>query len=194
VTASSRRRVRTVFALVAVGVLLIDQLTKHLAVIRLEGHEPVRLLWGAVYLTLVRNSGAAFSMGTRYTFVFPVVTLLVIAGIAWMVRRLGSVPWALALGLVLGGALGNLCDRVFRSPGPFVGHVVDMVSVFDDAGQKFPVFNAADSALTCGVALIILLELTGRRRDGTRAGAGTPAAVEEITPQPAADGAPDGRG
>jgi signal peptidase II len=194
VTPSSRRRVLTVFSAVALFVLVVDQVTKYLAVVRLEHHEPVRLLWGAVYLTLVRNSGAAFSMGTRYTFVFPVVTLGVVAGIAWMVRRLGSVPWALALGLVLGGALGNLSDRVFRSPGPFVGHVVDMVSVFDDAGQKFPVFNAADSALTCGVVLIVLLELTGRRRDGTRASADTPAPVEEITPEPAADGAPDGRG
>lgn len=195
-TQSSRRRVRAVFGLVALAVLAIDQVTKHLSVIHLEHRDPVRLLGGAVYLTLVRNSGAAFSMGTRYTFVFPVVTLCVVAGIAWMMRRVGSVPWALALGLVLGGALGNFCDRLFRSPGPFLGHVVDMVSVFDDAGQKFPVFNAADSALTCGVVLIVLLELTGRRRDGTRAAAETPAAVEEVTaePEPAAGGAPDGRG
>ena len=71
--------------------------------------------------------------------------------------------------LPLGGALGNLGDRVFRAPGPFVGHVVDFVSVFDDAGRVFPVFNVADSALTIGLGLALLLELTGRRRDGTRA-------------------------
>jgi signal peptidase II len=163
-----RRRALRLFLLVALAVVLLDQVTKHLSVIWLEDHEPVRLLFGAVYLTLVRNSGAAFSMGTDYTFVFPVITLCVIVGLAFVMRGVRSRPWAVALGLVLGGALGNLGDRVFRSPGPFLGHVVDMISVFDDRGQVFPVFNAADSALTIGVVLIALLELTGRRRDGTR--------------------------
>ena len=87
-------------------------------------------------------------------------------------RKLRSVPWAIALGLVLGGALGNFTDRLFRAPGPFLGHVVDFVSVFDPAGQVFPVFNVADSALCVGVVLAVLLELTGRRarwRPGPRA-------------------------
>ena len=79
-----------------------------------------------------------------------------------------SLPWAVALGLVLGGTIGNLVDRIFRAPGPFVGHVVDFISVFDASGQGFPVFNLADSALCVGVGLAVLLELTGRRRDGTR--------------------------
>jgi signal peptidase II len=74
----------------------------------------------------------------------------------------------LALGLVLGGALGNVADRLFRAPGPLVGHVVDFVSLFDDSGQVWPVFNLADSALCVGVVLAVLLELTGRRRDGSR--------------------------
>jgi len=134
----------------------------------LAGEEPVRLLGGTVYLILVRNSGAAFSLGTDYTFVFPLITLGVVGWIGWMARELRSKPWAVALGLVLGGALGNLGDRLFRAPGPFVGHVVDMISVFDARGQGFPVFNAADSALFCGVVLAVFLELTGRRRDGTR--------------------------
>jgi len=168
-TEGSGRYARILFGTVALAVLVIDQLTKHLAVVRLEESEPVRLLGGAVYLTLVRNSGAAFSFGTGYTFVFPTITIVVIGWICWMARRLGSGLWALALGLVLGGALGNLGDRLFRSPGPFFGHVVDMVSVFHPAGQVFPVFNAADSALSVGVVLAVLLELTGRRRDGTRA-------------------------
>ena len=154
-------------ASIAVATLVIDQVTKHLAVVELAGRAPVRLLGGAVYLVLTRNSGAAFSLGQEYTFVFPVITLAVVGWIVWMARRLRSVPWAVALGLVLGGALGNFIDRIFRAPGPFVGHVVDFVSVFDDHGQAFPVFNAADSALVCGVILAILLELTGRRRDGT---------------------------
>jgi signal peptidase II len=74
-----------------------------------------------------------------------------------------------SLGLVLGGALGNLGDRVFRAPGFLVGHVVDFFSVFSDDGHVFPIFNVADSALCCGVVLAILLELRGHRRDGTRA-------------------------
>src|SRR5262245_49804016 len=107
-------------------------------------------------------------MGTRLTFVFPVIAVLVVGWIAWMARRLRSIPWALALGLVLGGALGNFADRLFRAPGPFVGHVVDFVSLFDDAGRAWPVFNLADSALSIGVVLAVLLELTGFRRSGGR--------------------------
>jgi signal peptidase II len=166
--ARRRRRAYLVLAAAAPLALLADILTKQLAVSALEGRDPVRLLGGAVYFVLIRNSGAAFSLGTGYTFVFPLITVLVVGWIAWTARRLRSVPWALALGLVLGGALGNLTDRIFRAPGPFVGHVVDFVSVFDDAGRVFPVFNVADSALCVGVALAVLLELTGRRVDGTR--------------------------
>jgi signal peptidase II len=156
---------------VAVVVLAVDQITKYLTVTELAGRPPVRLFGGAIYLVAVRNSGAAFSLGTRYTFVFPVVAALVIGWIGWMATRLRSLPWALALGLVMGGALGNLTDRLFRAPGPLLGQVVDMVSLFDDAGRVWPVFNAADSALFCGVFLLVFLELTGRRRDGTRVSA-----------------------
>jgi signal peptidase II len=163
-----RRRTVGVLVAATLVVLVIDIVSKQLAVSQLTGREPVRLLGGAVYLDLIRNSGAAFSLGTGYTFIFPVITIAVVAWIAWTARRLGSAPWAVALGLVLGGALGNLTDRIFRAPGPMVGHVVDMVSVFAPRGEFFPVFNAADSALTVGVALAVLLELTGRRVDGTR--------------------------
>jgi signal peptidase II len=152
----------------AVAVLGLDALTKQIAVSQLADQPPVRLLGGAVYLVLTRNSGAAFSLGTGHTFVFPLIALVVAGWIAWMARRLRSLPWALALGLVLGGALGNVADRVFRAPGPFVGHVVDFVSLFDDSGQVWPVFNLADAALSTGVVLAVLLELTGRRRDGLR--------------------------
>ena len=85
-----------------------------------------------------------------------------------MAARLRSLPWAISLGLVLGGAVGNLTDRIFRAPGVFVGHVVDMVSLFDPYGQVWPIFNLADSALVCGVVLAVLLEVTGRQRDGSR--------------------------
>jgi signal peptidase II len=166
---AKRRRALLALAGTAVVVLLADALTKHLALATLEDREPVRLLGGAVYLSVTRNSGAAFSMGSGHTWVFPIITVVVVGWIAWMAVRLRSLPWAVALGLVLGGALGNFADRIFRAPGPLVGHVVDMVSVFGPYGEYFPVFNLADSSLVCGVCLAVLLELTGRQRDGSRA-------------------------
>jgi signal peptidase II len=155
-----------VTALLAV---VLDQVVKELSTEHLTEGQPVRILGGLVYLSLLRNSGAAFSFGSGYTWVFPVITLAVIGWIGWMARRLRSLPWAITLGLVLGGALGNLSDRLFRAPGPFQGHVVDMISVFAPYGEKFAVFNIADSCLSVGVVLAVLLELTGRQRDGSRA-------------------------
>jgi signal peptidase II len=174
-TGGGRRRSVQVLAAAALVVLLADLGTKHLALVGLENREPLRLLGGAVYLTLTRNSGAAFSLGADYTWIFPVVTVAVVGWIVWMALRLRSIPWAISLGLVLGGALGNLVDRIFRAPGPFLGHVVDMVSLFDPHGQIWPVFNLADSALVTGVCLAMLLELTGRQRDGAPLSGGTAA-------------------
>src|SRR5690606_16526106 len=156
----ARPRAVGVFAAVAGVAVLIDVVTKQLTVELLAGGEPVRLLGGAVYLVHATNSGAAFSLGRSYTQVFAVVALVVIAWIGWMAVRLRSVPWGVSLGLVLGGALGNLVDRLVRPPGPFRGEVVDMISVFDPYGRVFPVFNVADSALFLGVVLAVWLELT----------------------------------
>lgn len=164
-----RRRASLILAGTAVVVLLADSGTKQLALSTLNEGEPVRLLGGAVYLTLIRNSGAAFGLGSGNTWVFPLVALGVTGWICWMALRLRSVPWAISLGLVLGGALGNLTDRLFRAPGVFLGHVVDMVSLFGPYGHPWPIFNLADSSLVCGVILAIALELTGRQRDGGRA-------------------------
>jgi len=163
------RRAVLTLAVVAVGIIGLDSLTKELATNSLEGHSPVKLLGGAVYLSFTRNGGAAWSIGSGYTFVFPIVALAVAVWIGWMARKLRSLPWAVALGLILGGALGNMVDRLFRTPGAFSGHVVDFISLFNPYGQRFPIFNVADMALTFGVILAILLEFTGRMRDGTRA-------------------------
>jgi len=161
-------------ALVTLGVtggfaVALDQWVKHLATEHLHEGQPVRILGGLIYLSLLRNSGAAFSFGSGHTWVFPVITVLVIGWIVWMARKLRSVPWGIALGLVLGGALGNLTDRLLRAPGPFQGHVVDMISAFAPYGEKFAVFNIADSCLTVGVVLAVVLELIGLQRDGSRA-------------------------
>jgi signal peptidase II len=157
-------------ALIAVVVLVADVLTKIVSVARLENEEPVRILGGLVHLQLVRNPGAAFSMATGYTWILSLVAVVVVLVIIRVARRLRSAGWAVALGLILGGASGNLVDRVFRSPGPLQGHVVDMVSVFAPDGRLFPVFNLADSCIVSGGVLLVLLALFGYELDGTRSG------------------------
>lgn len=152
----------------AAFVLALDAVTKEIATKLLDPDEPVKLLGGALYLSLTRNAGAAFSLFRDFTMIFPIIALGVAIWIGFMARTLRSVPWAVALGLILGGAMGNLADRIFRAPGPFKGHVVDFFSLFDPHGQAFPIFNVADMALTFGVILAVLLEVLGRQRDGTR--------------------------
>jgi signal peptidase II len=124
----------TLLGLTAVLIVGLDQLTKQLALTNLSDGSVVRILGGLVYFDLTRNSGAAFSIGTNYTFVFPIITVVVLGGVVWLARRLRSLPWAISLGLIVGGALGNLGDRLFRAPGPFQGHVVDFISAFAPAG------------------------------------------------------------
>jgi signal peptidase II len=158
---------------IALVAVVIDQVTKQLSLANLDPREPVRLFGGLIYLSLAHNSGAAFSMGSNYTFVFPLITIVVIGWIGWMALKLRSVPWAVSLGLVLGGAIGNLGDRLFRPPGFLHGHVVDMISAFAPGGEHFAIFNVADSCLVVGVILAVLLELTGRQRDGGRAPSST---------------------
>lgn len=163
-----RGRALVILALTGVLAVCLDLLTKQLALTYLSDGHSVRLLGGLVYLDLTRNSGAAFSIGAGYTMIFPLITVIVVTGIVWLARRLRSLPWGLAMGLVLGGAMGNFIDRLFRAPGPLRGHVVDFISMFAKNGEVFAIFNVADSCLFCGVVLAILLEFSGRRRDGTR--------------------------
>ena len=155
-------------ALVAAAVLAADALTKRLAVAHL-GDEPKRVLGGLLRLHLTRNSGAAFGMAQGMTVVFTAVAVLVVVVIARISRRLRSTGWAIALGLILGGALGNLADRIFREPGPLRGRVVDFLEL-----PHWPIFNLADSAIVSGGVLIVLLSARGisydRPADGTADG------------------------
>ena len=150
-----RRRLRLLLSVAAV-VLVLDVVTKVLAVKLLTPQQPVSIIGDTVTWTLVRNSGAAFSMGTSYTWVLTLVATGVVIGIIWMGRRLVSPWWALGLGMILGGALGNLVDRFFRSPGPLQGHVVDFLSI-----GWWPVFNVADPAVVGGAILLVGLSLFG---------------------------------
>jgi signal peptidase II len=159
------------FATIAFFALALDVVSKILVVAELpmsptEKH--VRLLSGAIYLDQTRNSGAAFSLGTGFTVILTIVALAVVAVIVRTAGRMRSSGWAVALGLVLGGALGNLADRVFRAPGVGRGHVVDWISVFGPDGQHWPIFNLADSAIVCGAILAAVMALLGIDLDGGR--------------------------
>ncbi|ALE74071.1 Lipoprotein signal peptidase [Pseudonocardia sp. Ae168_Ps1] len=163
-----RRRGTLLLAGIAGFVLALDLVTKIAAVATLEDREPVAVIDGLLWLTLLRNPGAAWSMATGYTWILTIVAVVVVGVIIRIARRLASTGWAIGLGLVLGGALGNLIDRFFRSPGPMRGHVVDMVAVFAPDGSVFPVFNVADSGIVCGGILLVLMALRGVEIDGTR--------------------------
>jgi signal peptidase II len=151
----SQRRVRLLFTVAAV-VLLLDIVSKVLAVRLLTPGQPVPIIGDTVTWTLVRNSGAAFSMATSYTWVLTLIATGVVIGIIWMGRRLVSPWWAVGLGMILGGATGNLVDRFFRSPGPLRGHVVDFLSI-----GWWPVFNVADPSVVGGAILLVVLSLLG---------------------------------
>lgn len=157
-----------IIAIVAPIVLAADLITKQLALSALEGEQPVRVLGGLFYLQIVRNPGAAFGMATGMTWLLTLIALAVVIGIIWMMPKLRSVGWAIGLSLVFSGAVGNLLDRFFRAPGALHGHVVDFLSPFAPNGEAFPVFNIADSSITVGGALIVLMALLGRDYDGRR--------------------------
>jgi signal peptidase II len=175
-----RRSSLIILACVAVGVIVLDQLTKHWVVSSIlprmqTGEGPIVLLGGLVKLTYTENTGAAFSIGTGMTWIFTIIALVVAVVILRSARRLGSRWWAVALGGLLGGALGNLIDRLTRQPGIGRGYVVDWIQL-----PHFAVFNLADSAIVCSAILMVALslfsvEFSGRSR-GVRAA--SPGAVQ----------------
>ncbi|AEY88825.1 MULTISPECIES: signal peptidase II [Streptomyces] len=155
------RRIAVLFA-VAVFAYALDLISKMLVVSRLEGHAPIQVVGDLLELHAIRNPGAAFGFGAAFTVIFTLIAAAVIVVIIRLARKLYSFPWAVALGLLLGGALGNLTDRIFRAPGVFEGEVVDFI-----APKGFAVFNLADSAIVCGGILIVLLSFRGLDPDGT---------------------------
>ncbi|MFD0419601.1 signal peptidase II [Streptomyces sp. NPDC127108] len=156
-----RRKIAVLFG-VALFAYALDLISKMIVVAKLEHHEPIDVVGDLLRFNAIRNAGAAFGMGEAYTIIFTVIAAAVIVVIARLARKLYSLPWAIALGLLLGGALGNLTDRIFRSPGVFKGAVVDFI-----APKGFAVFNLADSAIVCGGILIVLLSFRGLDPDGT---------------------------
>ena len=186
-----------VLGVTAATVLALDLVSKIVVVATLRGEPPVKLPSGYLWLTHARNPGAAFSFAEGATVLFTAVAAVVVVVIIRTAAKLRSTAWALALGGVLGGAAGNLVDRLFRSPGPLRGHVVDWISLRTPDGRMlFPIFNLADSGIVCGGILAVLLAVLGREMDGTRAGEAPdpdPAGPDPAGPDPAPDpaGPPD---
>ncbi|MCX4232964.1 signal peptidase II [Streptomyces sp. NPDC020707] len=156
-----RRRIAVLFSVAALAYAL-DLVSKLIVVAKLEHHEPIEIIGDWLKFEAIRNAGAAFGFGEAFTIIFTVIAAAVIVVIARLARKLYSLPWAIALGLLLGGALGNLTDRIFRAPGVLEGAVVDFI-----APKHFAVFNLADSAIVCGGILIVLLSFRGLDPDGT---------------------------
>lgn len=145
--------------------LAADQFVKYLTVANLPVEQPVPVLGEFLQLYFIRNSGAAFSLGSEVTWIFTIALSVVAAIIIWKATGLRSRLWAVVLGCLLGGVLGNLTDRLFREPGFGVGHVVDMISM----PWMIPaIFNVADVFIVTGMISVALLVVFGLRFDGTR--------------------------
>jgi len=153
----------SLFAAFAVFAYVFDQLTKLWVTSAMVEGERIPVLPPLLHWYYIRNSGAAFSIGENVTWVFTIIMVAVSVAILLQLRRLGSAWWALALGLLLGGALGNLTDRLFRPPSFAMGHVVDFIQL-----PNFAIFNIADSAVVSSVVIICLLTFRGISLDGTR--------------------------
>lgn len=167
-------------ASVALGIYGLDQLTKYLIVANLEVGERIPILGDILQFHFVKNSGAAFSLASGSTWFFSIVAAAVVVFIVWYARRIRSMAWAVLFGMLLGGTLGNLTDRLLREPSFGLGHVIDFVQVWG-----FPaIFNVADSFIVASMGLFIILSLRGIGLDGRRTSrAVQPAVPDETVPE-----------
>ncbi|WP_203669242.1 signal peptidase II [Cellulomonas pakistanensis] len=177
-----RRRLVTGLVGLAAVTLVLDQATKAWALQALDEGVRREVLGDLLGLQLLFNPGAALGLATGTTWLLTLVAIAVVVVIVRVAGRLGSRAWAVALGLLLGGALGNLVDRLFRAPGVFRGHVVDFIAYLD-----WFVGNVADIAIVVAAGLLMILSLMGIRLDGTREG--RDADDHEAAEADAADGA-----
>ena len=161
---AARGRLLRVLVATAVSVIVVDQLSKAWAVEALTGRGRVDLVGDLFGLRLTRNPGAAFSLATGATWIFTILATVVVLIIARIARDLGSRWWAVTLGLLMGGAVGNLLDRLVREPGFARGHVVDFFEL-----PHYPIFNVADSCIVTAAILIGWLGLRGVGVDGRTA-------------------------
>lgn len=193
---SSRERVPVwpkillIFA-VALMIATLDQLTKNLIQENLRLHESVPVIEGFLNFTHVLNPGAAFSLAEGATWIFSGLSLGVVVAIIWFAPRLKSVWWVAVFAMLLGGTLGNLYDRLFREPGPFIGHVVDFIHVLFFPG----IFNVADIFIVSSMILFFLLtvfgvEMAGKKPENSSDRATDSGTADSGTAHTAQQGAP----
>lgn len=163
---AGRRRLVTGLVALAAITLVLDQVTKAWALAALDEGVRHPVLGDLLGIQLLFNPGAALGLATGTTWLLTIVAIVVVVVIVRVSRRLGSRGWAVALGLLLGGALGNLTDRMIREPGVARGHVIDFIAYAD-----WFVGNVADIAIVAAAGLLMILSLRGVRLDGTREGA-----------------------
>ena len=145
------QRWRTLLS-VAWLIWILDLATKAWAVSQLANREPVKILGSFFQLTFIRNSGAAFSFASNATLFLSLFGIIVALGVIYFAPKITSKGWSVVLGLVLGGVLGNLMDRIFREPSFLRGHVIDWMQL-----PNWPVFNIADSAIVVAAGLAMIL-------------------------------------
>lgn len=175
-------RAKSLLVLIAVVCWGLDQATKALAVRYLDPTDPPRLFDGLLTLQLVRNPGAAFSLGVNHTAVFTILSAVVFV-VIWVVflPRVAHAGWGAALGFVSAGILGNLTDRMLRPPAPLRGHVVDFLQL-----PHWAIFNVADMCVCTAAVMIVILAviknvpLSGRDTVMAQAARGTD--VDETGP------------
>ena len=183
-------RALAILAVVALCVYLVDQIAKVLVVSNLYEGQQVQVLGQLLQFHFVKNPGAAFSIGSGSTWIFSIVGVGVLGFVIWYAPRIRSTAWAVLFGLLLGGLLGNLTDRLFREPGFGVGHVVDFLQI-----PLLPaIFNLADVAIVSSMVLFLILTLRGVGLDGRRPAEEAEAAEADddtdVAVEPAADAEP----
>jgi len=154
----SRKGVPALTVAIAVAVLLLDQLTKRWALNALAGSAPRHVVW-TLQWNLTRNSGMAFSQAQGIGPFIGIIAMVVVLWLAWNTRSMTSTLASVAAGLVAGGALGNLVDRIFRGGRLLHGAVIDFIDL-----QWFPIFNVADMAIDIGGVLFVIYVMLGHRR------------------------------
>jgi signal peptidase II len=154
----SGTRARTLLFL-GIGVVLVflDQLTKELAIAELSDGSVVPVIGEILRFRLVYNDAAAFSLGVGQTWVLAIIAIIAVLALLWFGPKAKNITWSIIAGLVLGGAAGNLVDRLTRAPGFLNGHVVDFISI----PFNFPIFNLADTFLVIGVSLAMIRTIMG---------------------------------
>lgn len=172
----SRGRLVAMALSLAIIAYAADQLTKWWVENNMYEGQVISVIPPVLNWYFIRNPGAAFSIGTEFTWVFSLLMAAVFIFVLFLLRKLGSLWWAVALGGLLGGVAGNLTDRLFRPPAFFHGHVVDFISV-----PNFAIFNIADSFIVCSMIGICLLMFVGRRVDGTKDVVAPKGAVEDAS-------------